>query len=896
MKCLECQFDNPDGFKFCGSCGHPLETKEYKTSSTIEGERKHVTIMFSDLSGYTAMTERLDPEEVKEIMSHIFSKITAIIKSYDGFIERFIGDAVMAVFGVPQSHEDDPIRAIRAAMEIHTTVEGISPKFEERIGRSLTMHTGINTGLVVTGEVDVGKGTHGLTGDAINTAARLQNLARKNQIFVGYETYRQTEGHFDFEELDTKKIRGKEEPVSVYRVLSPKERPVTIHRLSGMRANLIGRKDEMSRLNNALTNLREGKGSVFLICGDAGTGKSRLVKDFKASLNNDEVQFLEGHAYAYAQNTPYFLLIDLLTRAFRIRETDPPEKIKEKIHLRTKELIGKAGEIVPFIGSLYSLSYPELEDISPDLLKYRLEEGVKVILTALAKKIPTILFLEDLHWADTSVLSFLHQVLTEIHHPIFVICSYRPPFSLFTILQSSVQLENYHEIRLLDFSAVETQEMVGSLLKSGSLPPGLEKFLQDKTEGNPFYLEELINSLIESDILKQHDGKWLLTRQISELNISSTVHGVISARLDRLEKAAKRILQEASVIGRVFLYDILNRVTEFKGQIDKCLNGLESLDLIRKRGLPPDLEYVFKHALTQEAVYNGLLKKERQELHERTGLVIEQIFHDRLPEFYEILALHFKQGQSVTRAVNYLMKAGQKDFSKCAMEESNNNYKEAFELLSQKMPQSKEKDTLLIDLLNEWAFPLLWEGRYSELINLFERYEGLSVSLGDKKRLGMFFSQLGIALCWKEKFTESYSYLRKALDLGEQMRSLKIIGHTCFRLAATCANLGRLDEAVNFGKRAQKISKNLKADLPLHRVALGLGSAYWYKGDIRMLRELGNELLNEGKRKSDPRHLSMAEAAIGLSNFLAGNFQLAIQNFKASLGLSKDHFALSNIA
>jgi class 3 adenylate cyclase len=294
MKCLECQFDNPDGFKFCGSCGHSLEAKTYIASLSIEGERKHVTIMFSDLSGYTAMTERLDPEEVKEIMSHIFSKITEIIKSYDGFIERFIGDAVMAVFGVPQSHEDDPIRAIRAAMEIHTIVEGISPKFEERIGRSLTMHTGINTGLVVTGEVDVEKGTHGLTGDSINTAARLQDLANKNEILVGYETYRQTEGHFDFEELDTKKIRGKEEAVSVYRMISPKEKPVTIHRLSGMRAELIGRKTEMLQLNNALKNLREGKCSVFSICGDAGTGKSRLVQDFKSSLNNDEFPVLSG--------------------------------------------------------------------------------------------------------------------------------------------------------------------------------------------------------------------------------------------------------------------------------------------------------------------------------------------------------------------------------------------------------------------------------------------------------------------------------------------------------------------------------------------------------------------------------------------------------------------------
>lgn len=885
MKCIECQFDNPDGFKFCGSCGHPLETKEDKTSPFIEGERKHVTIMFSDLSGYTAMTEKLDPEEVKEIMSYIFSKITGIIKSYDGFIERFIGDAVMAVFGVPESHEDDPIRAIRAAIEIHTTVEGISPKFEERIGRSLSMHTGINTGLVVTGEVDVEKGIHGLTGDTINTAARLQDLADKKQILVGYETYRQTEGHFDFEELDTKKIRGKEEAVSIYRLISTKQKPVTIHRLSGMRADLIGRKAEMLRLNSALKNLREGNVSVFSICGEAGTGKSRLVQDFKESLNNDEIQFLEGHAYAYAQNIPYFILIDLLTRVFSIKETDSPEKIKGKIYLSTKDLIDKAEQIVPFIGSLYSLNYPQLEDISPDLLKYQLEEGVKVILSALAKKMPTILYLEDLHWADLSVLEFLRLALSEIRYPILVICSYRPPFTLFTTLQLSGQLENYHEIQLQDFSITETHEMVCSLLKSESLPSGLEKLLQDKTEGNPFYLEELINSLIESGILIQRDGKWLLTRQIVELNISSTVHALISARLDRLETAAKRTLQEASVIGRVFLYKILCRVSEFKGQLDTCLNDLENFDLIYKKGQHPNVEYVFKHALTQEAVYNGLLKKERQQIHERTGLVIEQLFHGRLPEFYEILALHFKKGQSVAKAVNYLIKAGQKDFLKCAIEQSLHNYKEAFDLLPQKMNQYKEKETLLIDLLNDWAFPLIWEGRYAELIDLFERHERIAESLDDEKSLGMFFSHLGIALCFRERFTESYRFLQKALNLGERVKSDKILGHTCFRLAATCSNLGRLEEAVDLGKRAKKISSNLKADLSLHKVAFGLGCAYWFKGDISSLRELGRELFDEGKRKSDPRHLSVAESVFGLSNLLAGNFQLAIQNFKTSVEL-----------
>ena len=252
-------------------------------------------------------------------------------------------------------------------------------------------------------------------------------------------------------------------------------------------------------------------------------------------------------------------------------------------------------------------------------------------------------------------------------------------------------------------------------------------------------------------------------------------------------------------------------------------------------------------------VYNGLLKKERQNIHEKIGQVMEELFQDRLPEFYETLAYHFKQGQSVTKAVEYLMKAGEKSFSRCALEESHQFYKDAFDLLSQRTAKSKEEETLLIDLLNEWSFTLIWRGANSELIELFKAHEGLAESIHDKERLGMFYSALGIALQSREQLTESYTYLCKSLELGEETKSPKVIGYACFRLAMTCANLGYLDDAVKYGERARDLSGDPRADLPLHRVAIGLMIAYWYRGDIRKLRELGTKLLDEGRKESDPR-------------------------------------------
>ena len=342
-----------------------------------EGERKYVTAMFSDLSGYTAMSEKLDPEEVKEIMSRIFGEIAQVVARYEGFIEKFIGDAVVAFFGVPKAHEDDPIRAIKVAREIHELVAAMSPEVEKRTGKPISMHAGINTGLVVTGEVNTEKGTHGLAGDTINVASRLSSLAKAGEILVGHDTYRQAEGHFTFEDLEPTTLKGKTEHIQVHKVISSKERPVTIHRLSGLKADLIGRKAELTQLIEAVENLRKGRGRIFSLCGDAGTGKSRLIEDFKNALDLKGIQWVEGHAYAYAQNIPYFPLIDMLSRVFHIEENDNPENVREKIESGVEQLVDKKESVVPFVGSLYSLRYPEIEAVSPEFWKSRLQNAIQ---------------------------------------------------------------------------------------------------------------------------------------------------------------------------------------------------------------------------------------------------------------------------------------------------------------------------------------------------------------------------------------------------------------------------------------------------------------------------------------------------------------------------------------
>jgi predicted ATPase/class 3 adenylate cyclase len=915
MKCSKCYFDNKREAKFCKkcgtelklicqSCGHLYERdslfceqcgrslEEFEQSvKNTEGERKYITVLFSDLSGYTALCEKLDPEETKDLTNRIFKEIGRIIAKYEGFIEKFIGDAAVALFGVPTAHEDDPIRAIKVAMEIHEIVEELSPELEEKIGQSISMHSGVNTGLVVTGELDMERGKHGVAGDTINVASRISCLAKAGEIFVGYDTYRQAEGYFTFEALEPMRVKGKADPIKIYRLVSPKEKPTTIRRLSGLRAELIGRKAEIALLREAVEYLKQGKGKIFSICGDAGAGKSRLVDEFKSILELQNIQWIEGHAYAYSQNIPYFPLIDLLNRVLKIEEDDPQERLRDKVESGIVNLVNKSENVVPYIGSLYSLAYSEIEGISPDFWKSCLKEASLQIIAALAQRAPTVFFLEDLHWADHSFIDLLRQTLFLIRQPAIFLCAYRPNFSLFTTQQLKILNKSYEEIRLNDFSLSETQDMLESLLKTEKIPSDLKRFVRDKAEGNPFYLEELVNSLIESDTLVFDHGRWIITKPMNETQISSTIHGLISGRLDRLDRNTKRVIQEASVIGRAFLYEVLKRITELKEHIDQELISLERLDLIRNRQLQQDLEYIFKHALTQEVVYNGLLKSDRRTIHERIATVMEQLFKDRLPEFYEAIAYHFSRGKSVLKSVDYLMKSGIKCLKRYSLEESHQHFNEAYEIISEKTDKSNTDNEVLIEILNNWAYVFYFRGDFKGLRDLFATDVKIADSITDKEKIGMFYGWTGFSLRINDQHDASYKCLINALNIGEEAQSLKVIGLACAWLSWTCGEIGLFSEAISFAERAQKIAKTFEHDHYLNFKSFGgMAQAYIFKGDLKKAFIVGKSLLEYGQKNNTSRSIVLGYVFMGYYYFMDGDFSSSIECLQKAIQISVDPY------
>jgi class 3 adenylate cyclase/tetratricopeptide (TPR) repeat protein len=916
MKCTKCNFENRPGVKFCEECGAPLGTlcpncgaqmppmakfcgecgqaaaavDPQRRPSAIIGQRKLVTVLFSDLTGFTTLTERLDSEEVKDIMDGIFGRIAQVVAKYEGFIEKFIGDAVMAIFGAPKAHEDDAVRAIKAAMEIHELVEVTGSRLKHRTGQTLLMHSGIDSGVVVTGEMDLQKSGLRFAGDTINRAARLCSTAQPGEILVGTETHREAEAYFHFEKCDTAHVKGKSEPLMFHKVTSCKVPASKTQRMGSFRAPLVGRSLELAQLAEAKERLEGGNGTIVSICGEAGTGKSRLIEEFKASLDLTKFHWLEAHAYAYNQNIPYWPLMELLNRSWRIEEDDSLGRVQDKIARGVSELVGNNPWVSSRIASLYGQTSPDLDEMSPELWKSQLFEAVHSLLAARAQISPTVVLLEDLHWVDSASMELLRSIISEQRYPAIFLCSYRPPFTLFTTPQLDALGRSYRDIRLEDLSPSETQVFTESLLETSEVPFELRQFLQEMTGGNPFYLEEVIHSMMESGILLRDQDGWKCTRSLSESGICSTVQGVISARLDHLSGEAKRLLQEASVIGRAFLYQILENVTACGGGLEQCLSGLERMDLIRARSLQPDLEYVFKHALTHEVVYNGLLKKERRAVHERIGHVMEHLFQDRLPEFYETLAFHFKQGKSSLKAVDYLVKSGEKSLRRYAVDESHRYFEEAFQLLTQNLDTIAEARPALIDLLIKWAFVHYYSGHYAKLLDLLEAHRALAESLTDKSKLGMFYAWLGWTMWHRERLRGAKEYLSRAIELGEEAGDLHVIAYACGWLTWTCADLGLLEEGEKHGERAREIAGSLvDSEHHLYSSALaGLGYLYWHKGEKQKAFDIGQTLVEYGHKCFNVRSVVMGHTCIAFSHFVAGDFLAALSSFQEATRVSID--------
>jgi predicted ATPase/class 3 adenylate cyclase len=632
-------------------------------------ERKVVTILFVDVSGFTALAEKLDPEEVRNLINGCFDELVPIVQKYGGTIDKFIGDEIMALFGAPVAHENDPERALRSALEMMT---GIS-SFNQRRRTELSLHIGINTGPVVTGAVgSQGRKDYSVMGDAVNLAARLEDASGDGEIYVGPITYRLTSSLFDFEWLDSLQLKGKSEQQSAYRLVGLKTAPKPARGIEGMRSDLIGRQQQLEQIHRALQNARHGVGGVVAVTGEAGVGKSRLICEGLAGCG-PEVCLAEGRALSHTTGISYWMARDILRGLLRTSQDGFGQDVEQALRRCLQEVApAPLEEIFPYLATLLQipLEPPMLDRVrflSSEALQRRILDAVTRYLTGLARLKPVVLFWEDLHWADPSSLLLLETILpftTKL--PLLLVLAYRPEEADSETFQAKAHrlgAKTFHLVKLLPLSAEQSASLVESLLKIETLPPTIRKLVVDRSDGNPFFIEELLRSLLDSGAVVIQNHQLVATGEIEAAGLPETVQGVVASRIDRLSAEKKNLLQAAAVIGRSFQRKVLQQITSFGDTegFDAELADLARRDFIYRgqNGLGADGDYIFKHAITQDVAYQGLLKARRKELHEKVGHAIETLFPGRLTELSATLGYHFELAENREKAFRYLAQAGQ---------------------------------------------------------------------------------------------------------------------------------------------------------------------------------------------------------------------------------------------
>jgi class 3 adenylate cyclase len=627
---------------------------------TIAGERKLVSVLFCDLVGSTALAERMDPEEYRDLLDQYLELAFQQIYRFEGIVNQLAGDGLMALFGAPVAHEDAPYRAVRAACEIQLALAEFNRALRARRGFELAARIGINTGPVVVGTVgnDL-KMDYTAIGDTTNLAARLQSLAAPGAILASESTYRLVRGFFQVQAAGPFAIRGKAEPVNAYEILGRSEITTSLGAAEARGLTpLVGRDEELSQLADCFARVRGRSPQVVTVVGDAGSGKSRLLFEFRQNLAVAPVVFFEGRCSALKQKIPYAPFLLMLKQFFAIRAADSPTHTCEKIAERVRDFDPRLDEIHPFLCRMLSVSTDDHTiaqrptDLPADEIKRETFQALAHLVIRVSERTPVVLVIEDLHWIDEASLELLELAVSQLPRSrVMMMFTHRPDFH--TTWRSQV---SFTRLSLHALSDDETLAIVRAVA-AGPLPPDLEVRILAKAEGSPFFAEEITRALFEEGYVTVEDGRARLTRPIEEVLIPGTVREVIAARLDRLGAQAKRVVQVASVLGRQFHRHQLERLLDEGVDVAAVLASLESRGILHRKNVLSNDEFRFGESVTQEVAYDGLLLKERRLIHERIGLLLEADPNDGNAEHVALLAHHFSRSDNRRKALGALLAA-----------------------------------------------------------------------------------------------------------------------------------------------------------------------------------------------------------------------------------------------
>ena len=534
----------------------------------LEGERKQVTILFADNSGFTAMSETTDPEQIRSLMNACFDHLVPAIHKYGGVVDKFIGDEIMALFGAPVAHENDPERALRAALEMAGRLE----EFNQRRGTDLGLHFGVNTGTVIAG--GIGSSTqqqYSVMGDAVNIASRLEDVSDRGEIFVGPDTYRLTAPLFDFEALPPVQLKGRAEAVPIYRLVQAKSQPGRVRGLAGLESPMVGRGAELQALLKRSAAAQTGQGGAVVITGEPGLGKTRLIAEWKAAAG--KLRWIEGRCLSYGQNLAYHLLVDLLHSAIEVPASAGEEETRQALERLCAGLFGETAiDTYPYLGHLLALhldgaALERVRLLDPQALQGQYRAALRRLLLALAARQPAALVFEDIHWADPSSSELLTWLLPLHSEAALLFCFITRPeqdtpgWRIVTGLREAPNQEQFTEIALQPLTEDDSRQLVANLLEIEALPESIRTTILKKAEGNPFFVEEVIRMLIDRGVIVRNAaGSWQAVKEIENVEIPDTLQALLLARIDRLPSEVRHVLRVASVIGRQFSVPVLEEV------------------------------------------------------------------------------------------------------------------------------------------------------------------------------------------------------------------------------------------------------------------------------------------------------------------------------------------------
>jgi class 3 adenylate cyclase len=787
--CSACGNLLPASSRFCNKCGARvgLDAREEASRapsfytpkhladrilgsrSSLEGERKQVTVLFADLKGSMELLADRDPEEARAVLDPVLQIMMEAVHRYEGTVNQVMGDGIMALFGAPLSHEDHAARACYAALRMQQETRRFSETLRRSRGAEVQIRVGINSGEVVVRAIGSDlRMDYTAVGHTTHLAARMEQFAPPGSIRLTADTYRLVEGFVQVVALGQVPVKGQPRPVEVFELTgaTPMRRRFEAATARGL-TQFVGRHQELQVLEQALLRAKDGHGQVVAPVGEPGVGKSRLFWEFTHSDRTEGCLVLESGSASYGKATAYLPVIELLRRYFGIEEHDQHRVIREKI---TGKLLTLDRALEPSLPAFLTLLDVPFEDrawaaLDPPQRRQQTLDGTKRLLLRESQVRPLVLVFEDLHWLDAESQAFLDLFVESIPSArVLLLVNYRPEYR-----HAWSGKSYYTQLRIDPLAADNAGQLLDCLLGGDATLQPVKNLLIERTEGNPFFLEECVRTLFETRTITGMRGSYRLAEPLHAVQVPATVQAVLSARIDRLQPEEKRLLQAAAVIGDEFRFNLLRAIAdEPEGVLHERLASLQAAEFLYEAHLFPDLEYVFKHGLTCQVAYGTLLQERRRDLHAKLVDAIETIYGDRLNEYAELLALHAVRGENWAKAVVYSSQAGSKALARSANQDAVTHFEQALIAL-QKTPRTRDTLKHEIDLrfnLQASLFPL---GELEKMLTVLREAQQLAKALDDPRRLAWALVYGNFVHSQTGRLVQGRELGDQALRLGEDV-------------------------------------------------------------------------------------------------------------------------------